>query len=157
MTEDPQIPDSISFTDLRKLQAEKGKVLDFSNPKVSQDIGDLAFLFMIFVKEKLGGTYTHQQAFLLNLLVTELRRQYERKAEDLIRQGAAPDAIKVHSKIAATLLVLEGMADSLVSFFMKQMDSQSTLPSYRLVRSLDPSVRPHEIEDWIKEIGRLGF
>ena len=152
-----KIPDSISFSELRKIQAEKSKELDFSDPRISQDIGDLAFLFMVFIKQKLDGCYTHQQVFLLDVIVTELRRSYEKQLDSLIEQGASRQTIKTHAKIGSTLLLLEGMIDSLVEFFMKQAGSKSTIPSYRLVKSLDSSVKPHEIEQWISDLGRLGL
>jgi len=149
MTE--KIPDSISFTELKKLHADKSTEIDFSSPKLSSDIGDLAFLFTIFTEEKLSGTYTHQQAFLADIVVTRLREVHEKKLSELIDADAPKDEIRFAARMASSLSIVEGVLDSILHAYFKQLGSTSTLPSYKLINSLDPSVRPHEIEQWIRD------
>lgn len=150
-----EIPDSISFGMLKQIHKEKSEKLDFSNPNLSPDIGDLAFLFLVFIKAKLGETYTHQHIFLMDVLVTRLRDEYEQQFDKLLESDVPKRGIKTHAKILSYLSQIENILDGLVSLMIKQGGFKGTMPSYQLVRSLDPSVRPHEIEEWIKGLGDL--
>lgn len=144
------IPDSISFSTLRDLHSDKSKGLDFSEPRLSEDIGDLAFLIMRFIGAKVDGVFTHQQIFLADILVTSLRNSYSEKLGKAVTARTDPKEIASLMKVRTMLSIVEDILDELVRDCMKSIGSDSTMPSYRLVKSLDPSVRPHEIEDWLK-------
>lgn len=144
------IPDSISFSTLRELRGEKINTLDFSEPVLSDNISDLAFLVTQFITAKTDGVFSHQQVFLADVVVTNLARLYKGKLDKACESGADPKQIAALAEFAATLQLVETALDDLVSICMKSIGNSSTLPSYRLVKCLDPSVRPHEIEEWIK-------
>jgi hypothetical protein len=147
-----EIPDSISFSMLRELskQAESQGKLDFSSPSISPDIGDLAFLVKMFVREKVNQVTSYQQVFLADVVVTDLRAGYEEQLKQRCAQSPSPREIEMLAKIVSHLRICEGILDGLVSVCVKNLSSNGTLPSYRLVKSLDPTVRPHEIEEWIR-------
>lgn len=151
-----EVPDSVSVSALRKLAEQKGNRLDFSNPVISEDIGDLAFLVNAFIAQKLEGVYMHQEVLFVNFAITRLRKSVDNQLKQAKAQDpVVPRKVEMMSKISAQLLICEGVLDGLLSSVMKQIGSRSTLPSYRLAKSLDPSVRPHEIEDWVKNLGNI--
>lgn len=149
-----KIPDAISFASLRKIHQEKADRIDFSAPMLSREIGDLSFLFDVFIGEKLDGqVMSHQQIFLADMLVTGLRRGYVESAKQ-----AASDKnfalMEKLTKMTAFLSIAEGILDSLVRICMEQIGSSDTKPSYRLIKSLDPTVKPHEVDEWLASIYR---
>jgi hypothetical protein len=148
-----EIPDSISFSELRKLKTEKSDHLDFSDPRLSDGLGDLAFLVTAFISQKCEKTFSHQQIFLLDVLVTNLRVGFQKQADKHMEDGSDLKMIAAASIATTKLLVIEKILDELVEDLMKSMKSRTTLPSYRLAKSLDPAVKPHEIEEWIKSVG----
>lgn len=153
---DPNVPDSISFGVLRKLHQEKATRVQLDNPVLSHEIGDLAFYFKVLCQQKFSSSlFSHHCIFLLDVIATDLRRDYEERLNELFENSAPKDVIKTHTKMLTHLSLIEAMLDGMVSLIMKQMGTTSTLPSIQLVRSMDPTVRPHEVEEWVKSLGSL--
>lgn len=156
MSED-QVPDSISFSNLSKLKSEKSGKIDFSNPRPSDSLGDLAFLVDLYLAKHVDQAQSHQRVFLVDLLITRLRVDYEKYVDYLTEQGAAQDVIKFHHSILATLGIGEILLDGLVAKLVKKLPSTMVAPkpSTQLIRSLDPSVRPHEVDEWLSNLSSL--
>lgn len=151
-----KVPDSISFASLRRIHQEKSNNVDFSAPMISKDIGDLAFLVDLFVGKKLDGqVMSHHQIFLADILVTHLQRGYAEQVKLAASEGADKRILEKLIKFTTFLSVAEGILDGLVRTCMDQIGSKSSKPSYRLVKSLDPSVKPHEIDEWIESVYRV--
>jgi hypothetical protein len=150
-----QVPDSISFSMLRKLHTEKSDKIDFSNPQLSHDIGDLAFLIGLFVREKASPVEAHQLVFLADTIVTALRQGFQERAEKAVKEEGPVEAVALYSKFAANFSIAEAILDAAMARLMKDGGFKNTLPSYKLVKSLAPEIRPHEVEDWIKGLGDI--
>jgi hypothetical protein len=145
-----QIPDFISFGDLQKLRNAKTDRLDFSNPIFSPEIGDLAFYITSLLALKLPKTNISQQILLVSVLLRNLRVTCKEQINDRIREDVSPTELKVLMQMFAAFDVAEDIVNREVSRVMEGGRVGSPMPSYRLVKSLDPTVKPHEIEDWIK-------
>jgi hypothetical protein len=152
MTE--QVPDSASFAMLRKLHAEKADRIDFSNPQLSHDIGDLAFLVGLFVREK-AQPEAHQVVFLADMLVTALRQGFQARADKALKEGGPVEAIALYTKLSTNFRIAEAILDGVMSKLMQEGGFKGTNPSYKLVKSMAPDVRPHEVDDWIKGLGDI--
>lgn len=156
MSSSSEIPDEISFAMLRKLHADKSKSLDFSNPQLSPEIGDLSFLIGLFLTQKASGAYAHQYIFLIDTLITMLRREAERNLEELLKREDSDEktsTIVENTTILSTLRATEIIYDNLVKSAIDKMGAKNSAPSYKLVKSLDPSVKPHQINEWIESLG----
>jgi hypothetical protein len=145
-----EIPDSISFSLLRQLHTEKADRFDFSSPSVSPAMGDLSFLISMFLKTKVNQSYSHQVVFLLDVLVTELRVECDKMVTEMIDKQAPAEDIKLQGKILGSLSIMESMLDGMVSLYGRKLGQTSGKPSYQLIKSLDPSVLPHQLDDWLK-------
>lgn len=150
-----QIPDSISFGMLRQLHSDKSPQIDFSDPRISHEIGDLAFLVTTFVKQKAPSVGAHQVVFLADLLVTGLRQGFQRQVDELVKDGGPIESVALNAKFAAHLSIAEAILDGMMSKLMKEGGFKDTAPSFQLVKSLNPAIRPHEMQDWIKSLGSL--
>lgn len=152
MTE--QVPDGISFSMLRKLHEEKSNKIDFSNPQLSHDIGDLAFLVGLFVREK-AQPEAHQVVFLADMLVTALRQGFQVRADKVLENGGPVEAIALYTKFATNFAIAEAILDGVMNKLMRDGGFKGTNPSYKLIKSMAPEVRPHEVDDWIKGLGSI--
>jgi hypothetical protein len=144
------IPESISFSVLRQLHTEKATRFDFSQPSLGPAMGDLAFLISLYMKQKLTHTQSHQHIFLLDILATELRVHCDKMLTEMIEKGAPAQEIKTQAKVQANLSLIEAMLDGMVALFARKT-GQGTKPSHQLIKSIDPSVLPHQVDDWLRD------
>lgn len=129
--------------------SEKTSQIDFSDPSISSNIGDLAFLIRLFISHKASAVNTQQIIFLADVLVTSLREAFSDVFNEAIQQNIE-EKIKISSYFFYNARLMEGILDSMVEKCLENEGTRSTLPSYRLIKSLDPTVKPHEIKDWVR-------
>jgi hypothetical protein len=150
-----QVPDAVPFEFLQALSREKSNKLDFSAPTLrSRAIGDLAFLVNAFIEQvsQDNEVMSSQYIFLVDVLVTSLRRSLSRHMAQLKENGAPTEELMTCARFYTMADMTEDVFDQMVRECMKKAGGDNdTKPSYQLIRSLGVDIKPHEVEEWMKE------